>query len=306
MPSKTDYDLIIIGAGSAGLTAVRFARGLGLSVALVERSRVGGDCTWTGCVPSKALLRAAGIAHSMRTADRFGLPSFDPSDASVDLRAVMERIRSVIGHIYDTESPEALAREGIDVISGETSFTGPQAVTVGGRTLTARRFLVCTGASPVIPPIEGLDGVDLHTYESVWEMEQLPPSFAVIGAGAVGCELAQAFARLGTKVTLIEAADRVLPSEDPDAADVVSRRFADEGIKLVIGKSAHSVSARDNGEGVCIELSDDKSVEANSLLIAVGRRPNISGLGLESAGIAATAAGIAVDQHLRTANRRCS
>ena len=298
---KSDYDLIIIGAGSAGLTAARFARGLGLSVALVERSRVGGDCTWTGCVPSKALLKAAGVAHSMRTADRFGLPSFDPT---VDLRAVMERIRSVIRGIYDAESPEVLAREGIDVIIGEATFTGPDSVKVDGRSLTARRFLVCTGASPVVPAIPGVDRVEFHTYETVWELKELPHSMAVIGAGAVGCELAQAFARLGTQVTLIEAADRILPQEDTEAADVVARRFADEGIRLLTGQGAQSVSAKENVTGVCVQLSDGNSVEADALLVAVGRRPNTGSLKLEAAGVEFTASGIAVNRHLRTTNGR--
>ena len=301
MAGKTDYDLIIIGAGSAGLTAARFARGLGLSVALVERSRVGGDCTWTGCVPSKALLKAAGVAHSMRNADRFGLPRFDPA---IDLRTVMGRIRSVIREIYDAESPDALARQGIDVIAGEASFTGPDVVKVDGRSLTARRFLVCTGASPVVPDIPGLEGVAYHTYESVWELGELPSSMSIIGAGAVGCELAQAFARLGSEVTLIEAADRILPSEDPEASDVVSRRFTDERIKVLSRQTAQSVSSRDGDSGVRIRLPDGGSVDADALLVAVGRRSNITGLGLEAAGVQATTAGIAMNRHLQTANRR--
>ncbi len=295
---KTDYDLIVIGAGSAGLTAARFARQLGLSVALVERSRVGGDCTWTGCVPSKALLKAAGIAHSIRTADRYGLPVSAPV---VDLRAVMERIRSVIRRIYGTESPEALAHEGIEVIVGDASFTGAGSVGVDGRTLTARRFLVCTGSSPIIPSIPGLDSVGFHTYETVWNLEVLPASLAVIGAGAVGCELAQAFARLGSEVTLIEAADRVLHQEDPEASEVIARQMAVEGIRLLAGKSARAVrSAPDADTGVNIELSGGQSVEASALLLAVGRRPNTGGLGLEAAGLTVGPEGIGVDRHLRT------
>ena len=208
-----DYDLIIIGAGSAGLTAARFARQLGLSVAIVEQSRVGGDCTWTGCVPSKALLKVAGVAHSAGTAGRYGLTSAAPV---VDFPLAMDRIRAVIQQIYDAESPDALAREGIDIIQGEAAFTGPDSVRVDGDGYTARRFLVCTGASPVVPAIPGLEGSDYHTYETVWQMEELPSSLAVIGAGPVGCELAQAFARLGSQVTLIEAEDRILPGEDPE------------------------------------------------------------------------------------------
>ena len=296
---KADYDLIVIGAGSAGLTAARFARQLGLSAALVERSRVGGDCTWTGCVPSKALLKAAGIVHSMRTADRIGLPNVSPD---VDLRAVMERIRTVIGHIYDTESPDTLANEGIDVISGEASFTSTGSVAVDGRMLTARRFLIATGASPVIPPIHGLDGVAFHTYETVWEMEDLPTSLAVVGAGAVGCELAQAFARLGSDVTLVEAAGRILPQEDPDVSEVIERRFADEGISVMAGESVQAVSAA-RERGARIETSSGRMVEADTLLVAVGRRANTDGLGLDAAGVAYGPTGITVDRHLRTSRK---
>ena len=298
---KADYDLLIIGAGSAGLTAARFARGLGLSVAMVEKSRVGGDCTWTGCVPSKALLKAAGVAHSMRTADCFGLPVAAPE---IKLRDVMGRIRSVIAGIYGTESPEALASEGIDVIIGEARFTSPSTVDVEGQTLTARRFLICTGASPAIPPIPGLDSVEFHTYESVWEMDELPSSLAVVGAGAVGCEMAQAFARLGSEVTLIEADDRILPQEDPEVSGVISGRFADEGIQVLVGAGAESISPTGNGgAGVRIELGRGQSVEAYTLLAATGRRPNTDRLGLDTAGVAYGPEGITVDRYLRTSQK---
>ena len=297
-----DYDLIVIGAGSAGLVAARFARQLGLSVAMVERSRVGGDCTWTGCVPSKALLKAAGVAHSATAADRFGLSSFR---SDVDLSAVMERIRSVISDIYDAESPEALAREGVEVIIGDARFTGPDSVIVDGIDYTARRFLVCTGASPVVPAIPGLEGVDYHTYESVWQLEALPPSLAVIGGGAVGCELAQAFARLGSQVTLVEAADRILPLEDTEASAVIASRFESEGIAAIVGAGARAVTpSAKRAVGASIELTDGRVVEADALLVAVGRHPNVEGLEVESAGVLAGPGGIQTDRHLRTANKR--
>ena len=298
---KNSYDLVIIGAGSAGLVAARFARALGLSVALVERSRVGGDCTWTGCIPSKALVKAASVAHAMREAGRFGLPEFT---STVDLGAVMECIRSVIRQIYDTESPDALALEGIDVISGEASFTTPNTVVAGGRTLSARRFLICTGASPVVPPIPGLDTVEFRTYETVWDLDKLPPSLAVVGAGPVGCELAQAFARLGSEVTLIEAADRILPQEDPEASDVIARQFADDGIRILADEGVKAVSPDlADSHRVRLETSTGKTVLTDTLLLATGRRPNAGGLGLDSAGVDAGPEGILVDRNLRTTRK---
>lgn len=296
-----DYDLIIIGAGSAGLVAARFARQLGLAVAMVERSRVGGDCTWTGCVPSKALLRAAGVANALRSAGKYGI---SPAKPAVNLHLVMERIRSVIRGIYDTESPEALAGEGIDVVHGEAVFTGLDSVTVEGRSLSARRFLVCAGASPAVPELPGLEAVDFHTYESVWDLDVLPTSLAVIGAGAVGCELAQAFARLGSQATLIEAADRILPTEDPEVSEVLSRQFSHEGVQVMTGIGASSIKSGTGGNGVCVELRDGRNVDAASLLVAVGRSPNVDGLGLEAAGVAAGPGGVQTDRYLRTANRR--
>ncbi len=298
---KDRYDLIVVGAGSAGLIAARFARRLGLSVVLVERSRVGGDCTWTGCIPSKTLLKTASVAHSIGQAGRYGLAASAPP---VDLRAVMERIRSVIGQVYAAESPEALAREGIEVVAGEGLFTSPGAVSAGGRTLTARRFLICTGASPAIPGIPGVDGVEFHTYETVWNLEALPESLAVVGGGAVGCELAQAFARLGSEVTLVEAAGRILPQEDPDVSEVISRRMAGEGIRLLVGAEARAVRpAPGGGTGATIELADGQSVRAGALLLAAGRRANTGGLGLAAAGIASGPSGIRVDRYLRTTQR---
>ena len=216
----------------------------------------------------------------------------------------MERIRSVIRGIYDTESPDVLVREGIDVLHGEAIFTGTDTVSVEGRSLSARRFLVCTGASPVVPGIPGLEAVDYHTYESVWQMEELPPSLTIIGGGAVGCELAQAFARLGSQVTLIEAADRILPQEDPEVSEVISRQFVREGMQLLSGAGANRIESGAKAGTVCVNLPEGRIVEADSLLVAVGRRPNVDGLGLQTAGVVAGPGGIRTDRYLRTANKR--
>ena len=234
----------------------------------------------------------------MRTAGEHGLPAASPE---VDLSPVLERIRSVIRHIYDAESPDVLAAEGMKVVTGEASFSGPGTLVVNGRELMARRFLVCTGASPAVPSIAGLDGVEFLTYETVWDLEELPASLAVIGAGSVGCELAQAFARLGSKVTIIEAANRVLPAEDPEVSDVIARRLTHEGIQLLVNRTAEAVSrAGESDHGIGIDLSGGGRVQAEHLLLAVGRRPNADGLGLDAAGVRHGPAGIQVDRYLRT------
>ena len=235
---RHDYDLVVIGGGSAGLTAARFARQLGLSVAVVEKSRIGGDCTWTGCVPSKALLKAADVAHEMRNAGHYGLPEQRPH---IDLEPVMSRVKAVIGRIYHAESPEALLSEGIDVVIGPARFQDSRTIAVDSRELTARRFLICTGASPAVPPIPGIETAGYLTYETVWDLAVLPERLAIVGAGPVGCELAQAFNRFGSSVTLVEAADRVLPQDDPEASEVIGHVLADEGVDVRWGNGLASV-----------------------------------------------------------------
>ena len=285
------YDLAIIGAGAGGLIAARFAVKIGARVLLVERDRIGGDCTWTGCVPSKSLIRAAKAAHEVRTAARFGIraPSCD-----VDMGAVRDYVQRRVREIYEPTSPDALRREGIDVALGPASFEDARALDVGGRRIHARNYLICTGANPMMPDIPGLPYVPFRTYHDIFDTERLPASLAVIGGGPLGAELAQAFQRLGTAVTMI--ANRLLPHDDTDAAAVIGRVFDREGIRL--GLATASVRS-DSG---MIEVSSDSGTEvrADTLLVAVGRRPNVEGLGLDRAGVVHSARGIAVDDRLRT------
>ena len=288
------YDLAIIGAGSSGLTAARFAARLGKRVALIEANRVGGDCTWTGCVPSKALLHAARVAHTIRNAGRYGIAASDPP---VDFTAVMSRIRAAIEQIYAAEAPDALRPEGIDVIEERAEFADSRTVTAGERRITAKRFLICTGASSFVPPIPGLSETPCLTYETFWQLESLPSRLIIVGGGPIGCELAQACQRLGSQVTLVEALPRILSNDEPEAAEIVANSLRRDGVELRLSSSVESVGHGDDGITVTAAGED---IAGDGLLVAVGRRPNVAGLGLESAGIEYGDAGIVVDDYLRT------
>ncbi|MCH7606056.1 MAG: FAD-dependent oxidoreductase [Chloroflexi bacterium] len=295
--AKGNYDLIIIGAGSAGLTAAGFAVQLGRSVALVEKDRVGGDCTWTGCVPSKTLLKTARVAHEMRQAQRYGLP---PRDPLVDLKAVMEHVKSVVSEVYQAESPEKLQENGIDVFLAPARFLDPHTIETGDSRLTGRFFLIATGARPGVPPIPGIEDVNYLTYETVWDLEDLPRHLMVVGGGPIGCELAQAFCRLGSKVTLLEVASRILPNDDPEAASLIARQLMKDGVDLRFGASA--AKAWQNGDGIHLEL-DGGELVGDALLLATGRRPAVAGMDLEAAGVRYSDAGIEIGSRLRTSRR---
>ncbi len=291
------YDLVIIGAGSSGLTAAGFATQLGARVALLEKHRIGGDCTWTGCVPSKALLKVAKVAHQMRCANYYGLA---PSAVVVDMKSVMAHVRSIIARVYEYESPETLRANGIDVLLGNARFTDPHTIAVDDTTLTARHALLTTGAHSFIPPIDGLDSANYLTYETIWEMEVLPTHLLVIGAGPIGCEMAQAFCRLGSKVTVIEGGERMLPRDEPAASKVMSEVFTSEGIDLRFNVPVERVWQDTNGIHL---IADGQELVGDALLIAAGRRPNVDNMDLDQAGVAYSVRGIEVDDHLRTSQR---
>lgn len=291
------YDLVVIGAGAAGLSAAAFAARLRARVALIERGRIGGDCTWSGCVPSKALRKAAKLAQEMRRADAFGLPRVEPQ---VDLRRVVAWVRVAIEGVSRFETPEALAEDGIELVFGAARFLDPHTVDVGGRLVRGRYIVICTGAAPALPAVPGLPETSYLTYRDVLDLPVLPARLLVLGAGPIGLELAQAFQRLGSAVTVLEQAQRVLPQADSDASAALATRLAEEGVDLRTGVGVERVERA--GSGVAAAAAGQTWV-SDALLVTTGRRPVVAGLGLERAGVAYSGSGVKVDPRLRTSQR---
>ncbi len=294
------YDLVIVGMGSGGMVAAEFAAALRLRVAVVERSRVGGDCLWTGCVPSKALLASAKVAHAMRHADRYGLGPVVPT---VDTAAVWSRIRRVQQRIAEgDDSADRYRAMGVDVVFGAAVLSGPTTVTVdGSRRLTARAILVCTGSRPVEPPIDGLGEAGFLTSENVFELERAPASVIMIGGGPIAIEMAQGFNRLGIRTTVLQKGPGILPRDEPELVRVLQKRLVDEGVELCLGVDTQRVTVGPDGKTVHgTRAGEPCSWSAQELLVAVGRRPNIDGLGLEAIGVRTGERGIVVDDRLRT------
>jgi len=294
------YDLVIVGMGSAGMVAAEFASNLNLRVAAVERDRVGGDCLWTGCVPSKALLASAKAAHTMRHADRYGLTSVEPE---IDTARVFERIRSIQAELAATDdNAERFVNAGIEVHFGAARLTGPNTLEVDGvGELHARFVLLCTGSRPGVPPIAGLKETGYLTSESVWDIERAPESLVVIGGGPISIEIAQAFARLGVKVTVLQKGGQILPRDEPDLVARLSDAVRADGVELVLGVETRSVSG-DGGLKVVHGTvgGHEKAWRGHEILVGAGRLPNLEGLGLESAGIETRERGVVVNGAMRT------
>ncbi len=269
------HDLLVVGAGAGGLSAARAGVRAGLSTALVTDGPIGGDCTFTGCVPSKTLLAAAAAGDG--AADAFA------------------RVRATVARVAATETAAVLRGEGVDVVEGRASFTGDRRITVGGRVLTAPRIVLATGAEPLLPDLPGLAAARPLTTDTVFALEDVPQQLAILGAGPAGCELAQAFARLGTAVTLVERARQVLPGLEPDAGGVVADALRRDGVDLRLGVTPDGVEAL---PGNRVRVA---GIEADRLLVVAGRRPTTTGLGLERAGVTVDAHGaVVVDGHLAT------
>jgi pyruvate/2-oxoglutarate dehydrogenase complex dihydrolipoamide dehydrogenase (E3) component len=296
------HDLVVIGGGTAGIIAAKTTAALGARVVLIERDRTGGDCLWTGCVPSKALVAAAAAAHRTRA----GGPGVAPVEPKVDFTAVMAHVHNAIARIEPEDAPEALAAAGAEVIQADAMFTGPREIEVDGRTMRFRHALIATGSTPALPPIPGLAEAHPITSDTVWELTELPARLVVLGGGPIGCELGQAFARLGSEVTIIEALDRLVPREEPQASAILATRLASEGVRVLTGTTVTTVT----GTPRAITLATDgrhgpSSVSTDRVLVATGRRPRTAGLGLHEAGVRTDERGyVAVDARLRTSNRR--
>jgi pyruvate/2-oxoglutarate dehydrogenase complex dihydrolipoamide dehydrogenase (E3) component len=295
------YDFLVIGGGTAGLASAMGAAGLGARVALVERGLLGGDCLNTGCVPSKALLRSARAATDARRAPALGIRI---TGVEADFAAVMRRMRERRADISPHDSAERLRAAGVDVYFGDARFTGRSAVEAGGRTLTFRRAVIATGGRPAVPPIPGLAEAPYFTNETLFGLTEQPRRLAIIGAGPIGCEIAQAFARLGSEVTLVDQAAQVLPREDPDAAALIARRLSADGVTLRLGGAIAQVSSVAGEVRLELDGSGAEPQRCERLLVAVGRTPNVEPLDLAAAGVAFDTQGIVVDDHLRTSNRR--
>jgi pyruvate/2-oxoglutarate dehydrogenase complex dihydrolipoamide dehydrogenase (E3) component len=294
-------DLCVIGGGSGGLSAAVGAVQMGASVVLIEKHLMGGDCLNTGCVPSKALLAAAHAAQAVRSAGRFGVNGHEPT---VDFARVHAHVHGVIGAIAPHDSVERFEGLGVTVIRAAARFTGPAEVEAGGQRIRARRFVIATGSSAAVPPVPGLADVPFLTNETVFGLTERPEHLVVLGGGPIGVEMAQAFRRLGTAVTLLERA-AILPKDEPEAVAIIRSALRREGIALVEEAEVVNVARAGNGVEVTLGGADGpRRIMASHLLVAAGRRPNTAGLGLDAAGIEATPRGITVDARLRTGNRR--
>lgn len=301
MPDR--HDLVILGLGSAGITAAEFAASLGLRVAAVERDRYGGDCLWTGCVPSKTLLAAAKAAHAVRDAGRFGIAV---DGVGVDRDAVWRRIGEVQAELAgSTDDPARLVARGVEVLWGRARVASPTTVEVEGHgTLSARHVLVCTGSRPVVPSIPGADAAGVLTADTFWDAPSLPGSLTIVGGGPIGLELAQALVRLDVPVTVLEARDEVLGGEDPELARALVALLRAEGVVLQTGVTVERIeSAPGGGRTVLGTTADGASARwgSDAVLVATGRAANVEGLGLEAHGVRLGEHGIVVDGGGRTA-----
>jgi pyruvate/2-oxoglutarate dehydrogenase complex dihydrolipoamide dehydrogenase (E3) component/uncharacterized membrane protein YdjX (TVP38/TMEM64 family) len=298
-PKRYDYNLVVIGAGSAGLVASYIAAAVKARVALIEKHRMGGDCLNTGCVPSKALIRSAKMLAYGHRAAEFGLTR---TETQFEFAAVMERVQQVIARVEPHDSIERYTSLGVECLSGAARITSPYTVEVDGRVLTTRSIILATGASPSVPPIPGLAEAGYLTSDTLWELRQKPGRLVVLGGGPIGAELTQAFARLGCQVTQVEMAPRIMIREDPEVSALIRERLEAEGVRVLTGHAARQVVSDSGGKILLCEYQGAQvRIPFDQIIVAVGRKPNVKGFGLEELGVRISERGtVATDPFLRT------
>lgn len=293
-----NYDLIVIGGGAAGLVASKLARGLGKKVALIEKAQLGGGCTWTGCVPSKTLINIANVVSTAQRAQNYYTKNFE---SSIDSSKVMESVRTKRNEIYQTHTQDMIKKAGIDLYFGDPKFITASSIEIDGETLYAKKFIIATGSSSFIPPIDGIETINYVTNETFFELKDLPKSMIILGSGPVGIEIACALNQLGVKITLLEMENRILPKEDHEISSLLYEKMKTNGIDVRTSTKLVKVMQKNGVTCICIQSTDNQmDVCAESLFLAVGRIPNIEGLNLEGIGVETTAKGILTSSTLQT------
>ena len=308
---RETYDLIVIGGGSAGLVAAGGSAILGAKVALIEKSALGGDCLYTGCVPSKTLIKSARFARAARDAEKYGFQTLDPIFLNGSFAAITDRVQKVIKIIEHHDAPEVFEAMGVEVILGSPSFLNPNEIEVAlketgeKRKMKARRFCISTGSRPFVPPIDGLKETGFITNEEIFHLKELPKRLIVLGGGPIGMEMGQSFARFGSKVTVVEKNDRILSKEDDEVSRLLQKLLADEGLEFLLNHKAVKARTNDDGVKVLTVEFDGKTreIEADEILAASGRQPNLDGLDLEKAGVKYDKKQIETNENLQTSQK---